>query len=169
MGYLEDLKKNQLLTESFYYVPGPDKMTPQDPLDDFTEEIFSEFNVTNVEVGGIKQILINLSHGEAAVGALVAASAIIAFASAVAISAIKKMGVPPECKKYSGDYRKKCTSMVKLKKQISALKSKSILCKNSKDPKACTAKVQAKIKQLQDKLKSKGPISGIDIFKLKKE
>lgn len=168
MSYLDDLKENQLLTESYFYVPGPDnigtnqldQLSEEELTNYLTEDDLSELGITNLDQGpvAVKQILINLSHGEAAVGGSVAALAIAGFAAAVAAKGISDLTTPPECKKYSGKHRVKCNGIVKLKKKISIMQSKKTLCKNSKDPKVCATKVNAKIQQAQDKLKAKGTL-----------
>lgn len=162
--YLKNLQENAMISESFVKSkPMPSMDVDKAELKEDLMEMFDESEIdgilTELDVGqAFGSVVVRLSQGEAVVGGAVAAGAIAALAAA----AIRRMGSSPECKKYAGSAMAKCNQIMKLKKKMATMQSKISLCKNSKDPGVCTAKVKAKIKTTQDKLKAIGTISGTD-------
>ena len=169
MSYLDDLKGNALLSESFFSAPNPyadresEIKTVKDTVVSEWEGILNEKEIVEVlsEIDvaqGFGQVVIRLSQGQAAVGAAAAAAAI----GYLAGKAINKAMSYPECKKYgSAGLRNKCNNIIKKRKKLAVLKAKIGLCNNSKDPKSCKVKVNAKIQQTQEKLTRLGKIEGI--------
>jgi hypothetical protein len=156
--YLKNLQESVMLTESFKRVREEITLTEEELREEFSG-ILTEEELSEIEVGTAwNQIFMRLTKEEAVVGGALAAAAIIAFA----VKAAARFTSNPECKKYSGGTMKKCNTIMKLKKKASAMNAKKTLCQKSKDPKSCTAKVNAKIQDIQDKLKTLGPISGTD-------
>jgi hypothetical protein len=80
------------------------------------------------------------------------------------VQAASRISVSKECKdfRYGTPGHKKCEINVKIKKEqtkLAVIKSKGSLCKNSKDPEKCNAKLQQKVAQINAKIaKLKGQL-----------
>jgi len=120
------------------------------------------------EVAGVAgQTIVHLTKGDIQIGAIVAALAISAFALSVGMNFYNELKIK-QCRGYQKgavEY-KRCAKRVKVKaheKIIITLKTKSALCKNTKDSNKCKRKVGEKVIKIQGKInKLKHEIKELD-------
>lgn len=100
--------------------------------------------------GGMGQVIIKLTQGQATVAGIAAAAAILY----MTVKAANFLATSKECRNYkqgSPPWRvcEKKVIVANKKRQIAAINSKANLCNNSKDPAKCKAKLKEKITKLQ--------------------
>jgi len=119
------------------------------------QELNKMIALNEFDVGtALGQVIIRLSQGEATVGGVVAATAIIYSITKASwflakTKACRAYGLTT--KQYSRC--KKSIKRDKYKKAVATLNSKKSLCQNSKDPSKCFEKVEGKIRDFEHKIK----------------
>ena len=109
---------------------------------------------------GFGHVIVTLTNGQFAVGASIAAAAILWMGVKLYSDYIDKTG--KECKNFrvGSPRHTMCEKEVRIegkKKQIEIISKKKSLCKNSKNPRKCNDKIDKKIQKLKndiDKLKT---------------
>jgi len=130
----------------------------------FTGEVKDKLNKEELsyikEIGitepGFGHVIINLTKGEFAIGATVAAAAIMWYA----MKGMMKLAQAKQCRnmKSGSTEGRICENEVIIrseKKRIEILRAKMHLCKNSKDKTKCESKVKEKIVKSETKIKEK--------------
>ncbi len=180
MSYLDDLKQNQLLMESFYYVPGPDNLASEESVDDIFEgeelseeewknellDVFTEEELSEVEIdwGTWPDVgrLIFQNKGFTAgqqTGTLkgLAAAALAAAAIAASAKIYKRFfsQSAKACAGKSGADKTNCMNQFKAKAQqakVKALSQSIAHCSKTKNPTKCKNKIETKLKAEKAKL-----------------
>lgn len=99
------------------------------------------------------KIIIDLTKGEAVVGAAIAYSALVMLAFKLYLEHKDKF--IKQCRNFKGPRKNMCIAEAKAKAKVIELKTlmtKKKLCNNSKNPKICNDKISKKIQEIKDKI-----------------